>query len=155
MKITYPEIKQFIDDYIRGSQPLPVEEYMEQLGFKYIEEKPSEDMRPSLGAGMTLNSSGEIAFANVSDNAKKYGLRIGDVLIEAFGQEVNLGNIRDIISKSYTMNVGDAVNLVVKRGDEKIELTAIFSSRIDRHVFEDMKTLTEQKFLREQWLKNL
>ena len=156
VEMTYPEIQQFIDKYIRGSEPLPVVEYIEKLGFKYIAEKPSSDSLPSLGTAITLNNEGELMTLNITENARKYGLNNGDILLKAFGQEVSLENIRDILGKTYTMKVGDPVDLLVKRGDETIELTIHLSLKVDYHVFEDLNTITkEQKFLREQWMQNL
>jgi len=49
IEMTYPEIEIFINDYIQGTQPLPVEEYMAKLGFHYVSERLSKDTRPSLG----------------------------------------------------------------------------------------------------------
>jgi len=156
VEMTYPEIKPFINNYIRGSEPLPVEEYLEKLGFKYIAEKPSDDKRPTLGAAVGMDSNGEFRFVNVSDAAKKNGLRDNDILIKAFGQDINKENLQDIMNKSRTMNVGEKIDFLIKRGNEKIELAVALSQRMIYNVLEEMTSLTkEQKFLREQWLKNL
>ncbi|WP_274474434.1 M61 family metallopeptidase [Mangrovimonas aestuarii] len=38
---TYPEIRQFIDNYIKASQPLPLKEYYEKIGIEYNPETNS------------------------------------------------------------------------------------------------------------------
>ena len=87
VQMTYPEIEHFIDDYIRGSEPLPYVEYMNKLGYSYIEEIESEDTRPTIGANISMNEDKEIILIGINKEAKKYGLKENDVLIEAIGEK--------------------------------------------------------------------
>ncbi len=156
VEMTYPEIEQFIDDYIRGTETLPYIEYMEKLGYKYVAEVPSEDTRPTMGFSLGHNESGELMTLIVSDKAKEYGVQEGDVLVKVLGQEITMNTFRTLRQEVMAMNVGDHCDIVVKRDDEEIELTLTLQQRMDKHIFEEMDELTEeQKFLRSVWQKNL
>lgn len=152
---TYPEIEQFINNYIRDSQPLPYKEYMYKIGFNYIEEKLSDDKRPVFGINVKLNENSELIVEN-EGKAQSFGLQRGDILVRVLGQEVSLQTFRNIADSAYTMNVGDEYNIVIKRDGKEIEMTGVLFQRISRHVFESIEEPTpEQKFLREKWLQNL
>ena len=154
--MTYPEIQQFIDDYIKGIKPLPYAEYMTKLGFNYIDERPSSDTIPTPGVEITINDKGELLILTASEESKKAGLQAGDILIKAMGQDVNMENIRQTVKKIRSMKVGDPVEIVVRRGDKEIPLTVNLQQRMDRHIFEEMKNPTkEQLKLRDAWSKNL
>ncbi|UCH64439.1 MAG: hypothetical protein JSW63_07325 [Ignavibacterium sp.] len=154
--ITYPEIEQFIDDYIKGAEPLPYVEYMEKLGFQYVGEVPSKDTRPTLGFALGRNENGELMTLNVSDRGRENGVEEGDVMLKVLGKDFNMQTARPIVQEVWAMNVGDTCNIVIKRDEEEIELNAVLMQRTDRHVFEDMENLTEeQKFLRDAWSRNL
>jgi predicted metalloprotease with PDZ domain len=154
--MTYPEIQQFIDDYIKGIKPLPYEGYMAKLGFKYIDERPSSDTIPTPGVEMTINDKGELIILTVSEESKNAGLQPGDVLIKVMGQDANMENIRQTIKKIRLMKVGDPVEMVIRRNDKEIPLTITLQQRKDRHIFEEMENLSpEQKMLRAVWSKNL
>jgi predicted metalloprotease with PDZ domain len=156
VEITYPEIEQFINDYIKGAEPLPYIEYMEMLGFKYVAEVPSEDTRPTMGFALGRNENGELMTLNVSDRGKENGVQEGDVLLKVLGQDFNMQTARSIVQEVWAMNIGDSCDIVIKRDEEEIELTPVLWQRTDRHVFEEIENLTEeQKFLRDVWSRNL
>lgn len=154
--ITYPEIAQFIDNYIKGAEPLPYVEYMEKLGFKYVAEVPSKDTRPTMGFDIGRNENGELMTLNVSDQGRKNGLEEGDVMVKVLGKDFTMQSARSIVQEVWSMNIGDTCNIVIKRDGEEIELDAVLMQRMDRHVFEEMENLTEeQKLLRDAWSRNL
>jgi predicted metalloprotease with PDZ domain len=154
--ITYPEIEQFIDDYIKGAKPLPYVDYMEKLGFKYVAEVPSEDTRPTMGFALGRNENGELMTLNVSDRGRENGVQEGDVMLKVLGKDFNMQTARSIVQEVWSMNIGDSCDIVIKRNEEELELTAVLWQRTDRHVFEEMENLTEeQKFLRDAWSRNL
>jgi predicted metalloprotease with PDZ domain len=154
--MTYPEIEQFINDYIKGTKSLPYKEYFAKIGYDYIEKRPSEDTRPMLGLQMGMNDKMELTLMGVSEEARKAGLRQDDVFFKVLGEEVNMQNARRLLGQISAMNVGDTVEVTVKRNDKEIEVNIPLRQRIDRHVFEPMDKLTDQqKFLRDVWQRNL
>jgi predicted metalloprotease with PDZ domain len=153
---TYPEIKEFIEDYIEGTKPLPYVEYMAKLGFNYIDERPSENTGPSLGVQIGMNEHQQLIVMGTDENSANSGLKEGDVPIKILNTEVTMENIREIFGKILSMKVGETVNMIVQRGDEEVEINLTLHQRIDRHIFESMDTMTEQqKKLREAWSKNI
>ena len=155
VKMTYPEIRKFIDDYIVGSNPLPYTEYMEKLGFRYIPERVSEDKRPSLGLQIGINEKNQLIVRGVSDELQKEGIMNSDIILKVLGQEITMTNAHQILEQLMSMQVGDSVAVVVERDGKEINVTATLKQRMDKHIFEDLGKLTdEQKYLRDAWMRN-
>jgi predicted metalloprotease with PDZ domain len=153
---TYPEIEEFIEDYIKGTMPLPYEEYMAKLGFNYIDERPSEDPTPALGVQIGMNDHQQLTIIGTDEFSENSGLKERDVPIKVLGTEVTMQNIREIFGKIRSMKIGETVDMIVQRGDEEVEINLVLHQRMDRHIFESMDTLMEnQKQLRDAWSKNL
>ncbi len=153
---TYPEIKDFINDYMKGTEPLPYKEYMAKLGFNYIEERPSEDTRPSLGLQISINDEHQLIIIGVNENCEKAGLKEGDIPLKILDTEVSMATAREIFGKLNSMAIGDTVSIVVQRGNDEFKTNVALQRRMDRHVFEEMENPSEdQKELRDAWLKNL
>ena len=146
----------FIDFFIKGTEPLPYEEYMAKLGYRYINERPSEDTRPSLGLQLGMNDKQQLTIVGMSESGEIAGIKKGDVPMEILGIEVNMENTREIFGKLNSMQVGDIVKMTVQRGDEAVVLNFPLQQRTDRHIFEQMEKPTEEQLrLREAWSKNL
>ena len=156
VQMTYPEIEQFINDYIINAKTLPYVDYMAKLGYSYIEERPSENKRPALGIQPGINDKQQLTVAGIGNAANENGFQNGDVLLKIFGEDINIETIRELFGRLGSMNVGDPVNLVVERGGEKVEITVALKQRMDKHIFKEMDELTDgQKFLRDVWTRNL
>jgi len=153
---TYPEIEQFIDHYIKGTKPLPYEEYMAKLGYKYISERASEDTRPSLGLQMGMNDKQQLTIVGMSEPCVEAGILEGDVPLTILGIEVSMENTREIFGKLQSMEVGELVDIVVQRADKEVKINLPLQQRTDKHIFEEMEKPTEEQLrLREAWSQNL
>ena len=153
---SYPEIEDFINNYIKGTEAIPYEEYMSKLGYKYIAERPSEDTRPAMGIQLGMNDKQQLTIVGIEESGDDYGLQAGDVLLKVMDKEVKMENMREIFSGLQKMKVGDTVNVVVLRGNEEVEVNVILKQRMDKNIFEKMENPTkEQLQLREAWSKNL
>jgi predicted metalloprotease with PDZ domain len=153
---TFPEIEQFINDYIRGTKRLPYDEYLAKLGYRYTAERSSEDTRPSVGLQMGLNDKQELTIVGMSEASAEAGIRAGDVPVTILGIEVSMANIREIFGKLNSMKVGEKVKVIVRREDEEVEINLPLQQKIDKHIIGEMETPTmEQLKLREAWSKNL
>jgi predicted metalloprotease with PDZ domain len=154
--MTYPEIEQFINDYIRGTNPLPVEEYMLKLGYSFIKERPSGDTRPSLGVQMGMNDKQQFTVVGLSETCIEAGLKEGDVPVEVLGIQVSMESARQIFSQLNSMKVGYLINIKVLRGNEELEIKVPLQQRVDKYLFEEMENPTaEQLQMRDAWSKNL
>jgi len=153
---TFPEIEQFINDYIKGTKRLPYDEYLAKLGYRYTAERPSEDTRPSVGLQMGLNDKQQLTIVGMSEASAEAGITAGDVPISILGIEVSLANTQEIFRKINSMKVGEKVKLILLRGDEEVEIDLPLQQKIDKHIIEEMEKPTgEQLKLREAWSKNL
>lgn len=153
---SFPEIQNFIDNYILGSEELPHEEYFEKLGYKYIKERVDENGRPTLGTSLSINEDMEIITVGVQEEAKRWGLKEGDVILGTLGEVVNYETIRGIVMKTNDMKVGDPFTLKVRRDRDIIEINGNLLQRKERHIFIEIDELSEeQKSLRKAWSINL
>ncbi|HEX9615704.1 MAG TPA: peptidase [Bacteroidota bacterium] len=150
---TYPEIRQFVDDYIRGTKELPYKEYLAKLGFSYASEKPSDDSRPSIGVSLTGDDNGNLVVGDVASWAGGSGFKKGDIFVKLLGQELTLQSARQVFGKLNEMNVGDKYTAVVQRDGREMEIGGTLVRRMIHHVFEDTENLTDkQELLRRSWL---
>jgi len=156
VNITYPEIELFINDYIKGTKPLPYVEYAEKLGFNYIAERPSDDTKPTFGVVISLSDDNRLKLFKVSEEAYDSGLREDDIIVKVLGNELSMQNARQVFKDIRAMNVGDSVDVVVERDSKEIDVNVILQQRIDHHIFEGMDELTEeQKLLKNAWTRKL
>ena len=156
VNITYPEIEQFINDYIKGTKSLPYVEYTEKLGFKYIAERLSDNTEPTFGVEITLSDDNRLKLFKVSEEAYNAGLREDDIIVKVLDMEISMQNARKVFKDIRAMNVGDSVDVVIERDSKEIDVKVILQQRIDHHIFEEMDELTaKQKMLRNAWKKNL
>ena len=156
VEMTYPEIEDFINDYIRGTKPLPYIEQMTKIGYTYTDEKISDDKRPTFGANIYGNSDGELILIGVSEEAGEFGIMEEDVLIKVFGEDVSMQNSRKIAQRSHEMKVGDPYEMVVRRKEKEIVINGRMVERKVKHLFEEVENPTEEQLrFRKIWLKNL
>lgn len=154
--MTYPEIRDFIDDYIKGNRPLDYAEIYGKLGLNYIESRPSENKTPIFGLQFRLADEGRLLIAGFSREYKNFGLKEGDVILEVFNREATMANSDSLLAIKNEMKAGDNYTVKVKRGDEELEFTGELFERMEYHVFEiDENANDEQVKLRELWSKNL
>jgi len=150
--MTYPEIGQFINNYILGTSPLPYEEYFHKLGIEYIFSQPSQDKAPIFGIHLGSFDGEQFSINGFSREHKNFGLKKGDVIIEVFGERVTRGNSNEILERKNKMKPGDTYEITVKRGNEELTFTGSLFEKIDYHNFQvDENCSDEQKKLRDLW----
>ena len=152
-KRTYPEIADFINKYIKGTEKLPVEEYFGKLGIAYKETAGVDSSRISLGFGIGFKDNGLVVSS--VDN-RDSGLMISDKILKINGDEITMENIQSKTAILRTLKVGDPVNLTIERNGERKELTVKMQPRPIKHQFKILENPTaDQLALRNAWMKNL
>lgn len=156
VKMTYPEIKDFIKNYIEGTQKLPLQEYYKELGIDYYESKGFDSSRTSLGFALLVQDN-HFVVSNISQSSSnKDKLHTGDIIDSIDGEELNFDNIRDKLQEYQHKKVGDTVKTVVIRNNEKINLNLILGPVEKKYIFEiDPNPTDEQMELRNAWIKNM
>lgn len=164
-KLTYPEIKEFLLEYVQGSEPIPYEKYFDLAGVKYIPMEMSRSI--SLGGiGITADSLGRIVVNDVkkmNDFGKQMGYKLNDELVSLNGENLTLGNAGNLIQKFFTnTKEGDPVKIVVRRGDagsqpQLVNLTApaimVDNPKLHQLKF-DKQATPEQLQLRSAWMND-
>ena len=152
--MTYPEIGDFIKEYISGIDPLPIKEYFGKLGINYIENAGYDSTKTGVGFGIGF-SDNHFVITNVGpQNADK--LQKGDILFKLRGEEITLQNVQEKAAFITNLKIGDELDMTIKRNGEEIPITLKIQPRTVKHVFKVMDNPTpEQLALRNIWMQNI
>jgi predicted metalloprotease with PDZ domain len=156
---TYPEIGDFFARYVQDAQPLPLAEYFGKVGIRYQRLFDTGKLLPSLGFSLTTTSDG-IYLTQLTDSARAFGFRDGDVLVRALDQEVRPENMREVLSKLKAPGVGKPYEIAVRHQEPK-EIVMIKGRVQQRHDVKnhyfapDPAATPDQLALRAAWMKNL
>ncbi len=153
VELTYPEIQDFINDYIIGDKELPFIEYLNKVGIKYFSESVSE--QPVFSFSIFYNSDGEYLVRRLNIDGKNAGLKEDDQIISLFGIELKKENLDQIFKLRNNMKVGDQYEIVIIRGKRKKVLTQILYAKVNHHVLNEMENISEsQSYLKQAWIHN-
>lgn len=165
-KITYPEIRQFLETYVAGSTKLPLQEILMEAGVELMPLFETKDSAFTMG-GLLYHPVGEDKKMRLSDlsNLNVFGKAMGykkdDEFVSINGQAADASTMNKIVSALYkTARPGDLLTVVVKRKNENGEITEvplsapmmkipIFKTNVPRFI--DSPT-TSQKALQDSWL---
>ena len=151
-EITYPEVGDFIDRFIKGTQPLPIREYFNHIGISYTEFAGYDSSKVSLGFGLTVVGN-NIAVANVDDEISE--IKQGDILKSVDGTEISLMNAEEEFIKFQKRKVGDHLLFKFLRGNDEIEVDWELPALKIKHNFELLeKPKKKQLKLRKRWMSN-
>jgi len=154
--MTYPQIGDFINKYIKGTEPLPLKEYYAKIGINYEKEAGADSSKVSLGIVMGFTGQNFVIMGTDKEmlNGK---LKSGDIVDKVNGEKLSLKNVRKILSQiKNTSKVGDTVTVTVIRNDEPVDLELQLSAEKKKHVFSVNENATEQEIeLRNVWMRNL
>ena len=154
VKRTYPEITDFLNRYIKGTEKLPVAEYFGKLGIEYKEFVGVDSSKTSLGFGIGMKDNKFVVTS--IDNQTENGLRSGDLITKVNGEEVTLQNAQIKFGFMMTMKVGDKFVLIIDRNGQEKEVTCSLQPRPIKHQFKALDTASDQQIdLRSAWMKNL
>lgn len=151
---TYPEIADFINRYIKGTDKLPVEEYFGKLGIEYKELVGIDSSKISLGFGISVKDN-KLVVTKV-DNITEDGLRQLDFIVKVNGEEITLQNAQTKFGFMRTLKVGSTFVLIIERNGQEKEVTCSMQPRAIKHQFKVLDTASDQQLdLRSAWMKNL
>jgi predicted metalloprotease with PDZ domain len=125
-KLTYPEIKQFLETYVAGDQPLPLEEIFNIVGVNFLPEIETKDSTFSLGkVGIGYNpKSGRLIINDTTEMnslGKQLGYHKSDEIISINGETLKLSNANTFFQNfGSDSKAGDSLVVKVMRKDDKI-----------------------------------
>jgi predicted metalloprotease with PDZ domain len=154
--MTYPEIAEFFENYVKYANPLPIAEYYAKLGIKYTPEIKTGKKISLIGITLTI-LDGKLILKGINSELQKQGLLDGDELKSVDGAPVTLQNVSDIIKTLGAKPVDTEYTMGVDRasGPATIHARILSKDEVLQHVFEVDPAASEQQVaLRNSWLKN-
>ncbi len=151
--MTYPEIGDFIERYIKGADKLPLQEYYKYVGITYKENAGFDSSNTSLGIALG-GSDGALKVVSVKYNDS--GLKVGDIIEKVDGDSLTFQNVHQIFTGFHDKKIGDKVRFTVRRQNKEMEITESIKPLLIKYKFTiDADPTPEQLKLRNVWMKNL
>lgn len=122
-KLTFPEIRKFLDEHVAGRKPLPMVEVFKMVGLDLIKERETETITLG-GFGIGYNDSTKrlvvIDINEVDEFGKQFKYKVGDELYSFNNRLLTLDNAREVVGDFMsTTAVGDKLVIEVYRKDKK------------------------------------
>ncbi len=126
-KLTFPEIRDFLNTYVAGNKILPFKSVFEMVGLNYDEKLEKEEISlGGFGMGFNPQSNRAVIFETekLDEFGKKMGYKDGDEILLFNGKAITLENYKDVLfGFLQTAKTGDKLVVVVarkkKNGKEK------------------------------------
>ncbi|MBI3520261.1 MAG: peptidase M61 [Bacteroidetes bacterium] len=122
-KLTYKEIRYFLDNYVAGPKPLPYKDIFAMVGINYTDKKVEEKITLggiSVGYNPATNHLVVVNTNKLDAFGKKLKFKEEDEIITFNNRKLTLDNIKDILG-GYMQNAktGDKLVIEVLRKDKK------------------------------------
>lgn len=166
----YPEILDFFDKYVEGSELLPFKEVFEKVGIKYNDSTVVKDVTMgNILRSLIIDQDSNIVISDVSDLdafGEKMGYKSGDIIRKINNDTITLATAVDVIGTiRNNAQAGDTLSVSVERviesddeSESKPELidligTMEVTERMEYNTFEPDPAMTErQRKLLNSWL---
>lgn len=162
-KLTYPEIRLFLEKHVAGKQPLPLEEVFTNVGVEFL--PLLQDSVFTLGRisfEVDADQHQRISnIANMNDFGRSMGYKINDVILSINSKAVTADNIDEVLVDLYkTAHLGDLLKVEVLRKDDagvaqKLTLSAPMmkvARKLTNVLRFNPKASAEQMALQHSWL---
>lgn len=170
--MTYPEIGEFFNRYVKGKESLPIKDVLQSVGVTYIDEE--KYLNYSLGLGNENVNVTEVnnkpylyitEAEDMNDMGKALGFKSGDVLLKINGETIpDLGpEVGTFIQRQQaSLSERDTLTFTVLRKDEAGELKETeLAAKVQmveltqKHIlFFDKDASEKQLALRQSWLED-
>ncbi len=157
---SHPSVREFIDRYIAGAEPMPLRKYFNKIGIKYYERLLDEQGRSDIGFDLWKgNDDRYLTARNVDETMQAFGLMEHDSLISINGNTFTDDNIIELFKplKLRSTDLGVPYKLTVKRGENLMVLDLETVRFVFRHVFrsEYAGDMTEKvQRIRKKWFNS-
>lgn len=124
-KLTVPEVRQFLDKYVAGPNPLPMKDIFKMVGLDLISKRETETVTLG-GFGIGFNDETKrltiIDVSNLDAFGKQFKYKVGDELYSFNNRLLTLENAQEVIGDFMSKTkVGDKLVVEVYRKDKKGE----------------------------------
>lgn len=163
-KLSYPEVRKFLDTYVGGNKPLPMEEIFKMVGFEFIQKREVETLTLG-GMGIGYNdSTGRLVIIDldkVDAFGKKFKYKVGDELYSFNNRLLTLSTAQDVIG-TFMKNTKEGEKLTVevyrknKKGVTKLKTLSAKVKKIkvtEEYIIDILKDADEKQLTaRKAWL---
>ena len=163
-KLTYKEIRYFLDNYVAGSKPLPYKDIFSLVGLNYTDKKIEEKITLggiSVGYNPKTNHLVVVNTSKLDAFGKKLKFKEEDEIVTFNNRKLTLDNMKEILG-GFMQNakVGDKLVIDVLRKDKKgIEVNKTLKAKVklvkvtETDIIEINANATELQLLaRKMWL---
>lgn len=159
VKMTYPSVGEFFENYVIGTTPIDYKYYFEIVGLEFSEGKVATNYIMNNGALiLEPNPDGTIRFSDiVLDNSfwKEQGALPGDIISEINGTKVTMVTAEQIFTEVYMWEPGPEVEVKLIRGEEEViiktKLTQSYTTGKELRAAKDASAVKLE--IRDSWLK--
>ncbi len=157
VKMTYPEIADFFEQYVRKASPLPLREYYAKIGIAYSERKFSDTVQTEAGLKTRLRD-GKLTVADFRETLVGSGVEVDDEIRAVNGKTLTSPDNKTFANLTAKFLPSTTYTLTVLRSGKELTLTLPVQTRREerQYVFErSPQAYYRQIMLRNAWLKNL
>jgi predicted metalloprotease with PDZ domain len=152
VKYSYPEVQEFFDNYVKGTQKIDYNEFLSTVGWKYEVQKIDTERLFVNATYRYTKASKEYYVTNIT--LDQMGMREGDILVAVNGKPVTKENLQSILEKYSDRNNTKDVVFTVKRNGQEIDLTGspLTVTRNQKNIIiVEKKVNTEKKTYRKKY----
>jgi predicted metalloprotease with PDZ domain len=133
-KLTFPEIRTFLNTYVAGNKKLPFESVFNMVGLNYTPELVKEEVSlGGFGLGFNPTTNRAVIYETEKMDAfgKKMGYKNGDEIVLFNGKPVTMENYKDVLF-GFLQNAksGDKLEVKVARKKRKKEKVKTLSAKV-------------------------
>jgi predicted metalloprotease with PDZ domain len=132
--MTYPEIKDFIDDHIIKNTPFDFKEEMKKIGVSYIEKQLNPDNIPTMGINIGPDENGKGIIVSLTDDYNGALLKKGDRISHVNDTELNMHTYSKIMEDIKKLKVGDTYSITIIREGKELQITEKLYPKHDTHM---------------------
>lgn len=162
-KLTFPEIRTFLNTYVAGNKKLPFEMVFEMVGLNYTAQLVKEEISlGGFGLGFNPTTNRAVIYETEKMDAfgKKMGFKEGDEIVLFNGKPVTMENYKDVLF-GFLQNAktGDKLEVKVARKKKKKEKVKTLSAKvmpvkitIPNYISVNQEATERQVIARNAWL---
>lgn len=160
VKMTYPEIGEFLETHVIGSTPINYDIHLNKVGLEQAEEEMptafffADQSTPFFNVDQ---EEGRLFFREdieLHSTLKNLGAQGGDVIVSVNGTPLNLQTAQQIIDGSMSWNPETEIDIVVERDGEEVTLSGVYGNPVyTKRIIQEVKNPTDDQLtLRNWWL---
>ena len=153
-KISYPQIKTFLIDYVQGNKELPYEEYLKKIGWQYLsEEKDTVDGFGKNGFYYDQSLNGIFVYA-VDPINNPLAIKNNDLIISLDGIKITDLNASEKLEEITKPNAGKLYEMEIIRDKKQMKVSGISIKyeRTRKNVIKEIENIDESQIKFREWM---